>query len=148
MQYSSYHTFESSSKAEYRIKVSENWGYYFFSLVDYLSPSSDYDDIVFGYLLVQKNGILYRPNRVKGYTGSGYWCLNDKKASRKAKKIANKLKLSEKSLPIITRYDDTKDKEKIYLKGTDGEDIEFRAYITDGLSQIYLKEQLSTLIEK
>lgn len=147
MQYSSYHTFESSSKAEYRIKVTENWAYYFFSLEDYLS-SSPYDDIVFDYLLVQKNGILYRPNRVKGYTGSGYWCLNDKNASRKAKTIANKLKLSEKSLPIITRYDDTKDKEKIYLQGTDGKDIEFKAYITDGLSRIYLKEQLSTLIKK
>lgn len=105
--------------------------------------------IVFGHLLVNEDGILYRPNRVKGYTGSGYWCLNDENVSTKAREIAEKLELSEKNgLPIITRYDDTDREEKIYLKGKDGKDIEFGAYITDGFSRIYLKKQLSTLILK
>lgn len=148
MEYSKYHVHVRQSKADYQIKVDENWGTYFFSLIDYLNPSHDVDGIVFGHLVVDANGVLSRARRVKGYTGDGYWCLSDVNASNQAKNEANKLALSDKGLPIITGYDDTHRQEKMYLRGINGEDIVFKVYITSFLSRNYLKKQLEKLIIK
>jgi len=63
--------------------------------------------------------------------------------------MAEQLALSEThGLPIITRYDATDKQEKIYLRGKNGEDIEFEVYITSSTARNFLKKQLSRLIKE
>jgi hypothetical protein len=79
----------------------------------------DYIGLVFGHLVVDPTGVLSRAEH-------GYWCLTDGQANDQAKNMAEQLALSEThGLPIITRYDATDKKEKIYLKGKNGQDIEY-----------------------
>ena len=51
-------------------------------------------------------------------------------------------------MPIITRYDATDKKEKIYLRGKNGEDIEFEVYITSSSARNFLKKQMDGLIKE
>ena len=103
--------------------------------------------VVFDHLVVDKTGVLSRAKQ------HGYWCLTDvglngnSEAVAVAKQLANQLALSEThKLPIITRYDATDKKEKIYLQGKNGEDIEFEVYITSSTARDFLKTQLGGLI--
>jgi len=142
MQYSKYSTHVKILDEDYKIKVVNNWDDNFLSLVNYNSPSMDYIGLVFGNLLVDKSGVLSRAKH-------GYWCLTDKRANDQAKHMAEQLELSEThGLPIITRYDATDKKEKIYLRGKNGEDIEFEVYITSSSARNFLKKQMDGLIKE
>jgi len=137
-----YSTHVKRLDVDYKIKVDSNWGANFLSLVNYNSPSMDSIGLVFGRLLVDESGVLSRAEH-------GYWCLTEGKANDQAKNMAEQLALSEThGLPIITRYDPTNEKEKIYLRGTNGEDIAFEVIMTSFVAGRFLKKQLSRLIKE
>ena len=147
MQYSVYKRHEKRLDADYKIKVDSNWDDIFLSLVNYNSPSMGSIGVVFDHLVVDKTGVLSRAGQ------DGYWCLTDvglngnPEAVAVANQLANQLALSEThKLPIITRYDATDKKKKIYLQGKNGEDIEFEVYITSYTARDFLKKQLGDLI--